>query len=178
MLHISPFPKLRGSGQKERKVLLKEELWHPTRATRSTKYHRGRQHNYPYHSPWPEAWQEGTDSFKGDGILLQTRSCHTRYLQSNVLFILDLRLAHRNCLTHKLLKPHRIWTRHSQASISDGHFYYRVCYLGSMERLVAKCIKSPVYPVFTCASSESCQTWLLIRRNAMLQFFVMFVVLL
>lgn len=64
--------KLRVSGQKERKLLWKEEIWHPTRETHSTKYHRGRQHNYPYHSPWPKAMTRGNK-------LLQRGWHHVRY---------------------------------------------------------------------------------------------------
>lgn len=96
-------------------------------------------------------WQEETDSFKGDSIMLETRCCHTRYLWSNVLFILYIRLANRNCLIHKLLKSHSIWNQHSQKPVLDGHFYYRVWYLGPRQKLVAKCFKSPTYPVFICA---------------------------
>lgn len=51
--------RLGGSGQEERKLLWKEELWPPSRETRSTECHRGRQRNYPYHSPWPEAMTRG-----------------------------------------------------------------------------------------------------------------------
>lgn len=96
-------------------------------------------------------WQEETNSFKGDGIMLETRNCHTKYLHSDVLFILYLILANRNCLIHKLLKPHRIQNQHSQVSILDGQFYYRVCYLGPMEGLVAESSKTPTYPLVMCA---------------------------
>lgn len=75
MLYISLPLKLRVSGQKGRKLLWKEEIWHPTRETDKSKYHWGRQHNYPYRSPRPEAKTRGNK-------LLQRGWCPVRYNES------------------------------------------------------------------------------------------------
>lgn len=70
-----PLPlKPRVSGRRVGNPLWKEEIRHPTRETDSTKYHRGRQHNYAYHSPWPEAMTRGNK-------LLQRGWHHVRYKQ-------------------------------------------------------------------------------------------------
>lgn len=73
--------------------------------------------------------------------MLETRNRHTRYLQRNVLFLSFLRFVNRNRLIHELLKSCRIWNRYSQVSILDGQFYYRICYSGPMEGLVAESSK-------------------------------------
>lgn len=75
--------KLRVSGQKGRKLFWKEEIWHPTRETDNTKYHRGRQHNYPYHSPRPEAMTRGNKP-------LQRGWHHVRYKELQQMILVRL----------------------------------------------------------------------------------------
>lgn len=83
MLHISLPLKLRVSGQKGRKLLWKEEICHPTRETDKSKYHRGRQHNYSYRSPRPEAKTRGNK-------LLQRGWYPVRYKESQQKILVRL----------------------------------------------------------------------------------------
>lgn len=96
-----PFPKAQVSGQKGRKLLWKEEIWHPTRETDKSKYHRVDSINIPIVPHDQRQRQEETNSFRGDGILLDTRNQNKRYLWGYDLFMMTLSISKRNCLIQK-----------------------------------------------------------------------------
>lgn len=180
MLYISLPLKLRVSGQKGRKLLWKEEIWHPTRETDKSKYHWGRQHNYPYRSPRPEAKTRGNK-------LLQRGWYPVRYNESQQKILARLWFIYGDPqhFKKKLPKSQKL-LQSTQKSGTDiprcliykRNFIVKASLFKAHEGTVSE---SYLYifecSVFICAWNEACHICHLIWRNLMIQVFLMFVVL-